>query len=96
MGLLSRIDIPALAAFCSAYKHWREAEEALAKMAANDPQMNAAIIKNRCGEAAVNPLAALSRKFAGDMVHYAAEFGLTSAARARIGAAGYEPPKQSK
>jgi hypothetical protein len=37
LNLLTRIDVPALAAYCHAYGQWRLAADAQAKMAANDP-----------------------------------------------------------
>jgi phage terminase small subunit len=62
-------------------------------MAANDPLMSGLITKGKYGDgAAHNPLVSIARKAAGDMIRFAAEFGLTAAARARLGAAGWEPP----
>jgi P27 family predicted phage terminase small subunit len=95
LGLLTRIDVPALAAYCHAYGQWRMAAESLAKMQANDPVMNAQIIKTKYGDAAMNPLVSIVRKHAGDVVRFAAEFGLTPIARTRL-AAGYKPPSPSK
>jgi phage terminase small subunit len=43
LGLLTRIDVPALAAYCHAFGQWRMAAESLAKMQANDPIMNGMI-----------------------------------------------------
>ena len=85
LGLLTRIDVPSLAAYCSAYGHWRQASESLAKMAANDPIMNGKIIKTKYGDAVQNPLVSIARKHAADMAKYAGEFGLTSAARSTSG-----------
>lgn len=96
LGLLTKVDVPALAAYCSAYGHWRQAEESLARMAANDPLMHGKIIKTKYGDAAVNPLVSIARKHAGDMVRYAAEFGLTPAARTRISAGNSGDNSQSK
>ena len=50
------------------------AAETLARMQAN---------------AAMNPLVSIVRKYAGDVIRYANEFGLTAAARSRMGACGY-------
>jgi P27 family predicted phage terminase small subunit len=96
MGLLSKIDIPLLAAYCYSFGQWRKAAEALAKMEANDPIMSGLIIKTKYGDAAVNPLSSIARKHAGDMVRFAAEFGLSPAGRTRIsvGQSGDNP--QSK
>ncbi|WP_158091579.1 phage terminase small subunit P27 family [Bradyrhizobium canariense] len=92
LGLLTRVDVPSFAAYCYAVGQWRLAAEALARMQSNDPLMNAQLIKNRDGDAAVNPLLNIVRKYAGDVVRYAAEFGLTAAARSRLAAGGYTAP----
>jgi P27 family predicted phage terminase small subunit len=96
LGLLTKLDCATLAAYCSAYSHWRQASESLARLAANDPATHGQLIRTRGGDAVVNPLLSIARKHAGDTIKFAAEFGLTAAARSRIGAAGYEPPKESK
>jgi P27 family predicted phage terminase small subunit len=96
LGLLTKVDLPSLGAYCHAYQTWRTAAEALARMAANDPVMSGLIIKGKYGDAAHNPLVSIARRAAGDMVRFAAEFGLTPVARARLGAAGWEPPKGGK
>ena len=72
------------------------AAESLAKMQANDPLMNGMIIKTKYGDAAMNPLVSIVRKHAGDVVRYAAEFGLTPAARSRISAGIHGDNSQSK
>src|SRR5262245_29650225 len=81
LKLLSVVDIPSLAAYCDAYERWRQAKEALQKMAERDPAMSALMIKTRNGNAMQNPLAITADKAAAAMVRYAAEFGLTPAAR---------------
>jgi P27 family predicted phage terminase small subunit len=95
LGLLTRIDVPALAAYCHAFGQWRMAVESLAKMQANDPIMNGMIIKTKYGDAAMNPLVSIARKHAGDVIRYASEFGLTPVARTRL-AAGFGPSSPSK
>lgn len=72
------------------------AAESLAKMQANDPIMNGMIIKTKYGDAAMNPLVTIVRKHAGDVVRYAAEFGLTPAARSRISAGIHGDNSQNK
>jgi P27 family predicted phage terminase small subunit len=86
LGLLTKVDYAPLAAYCAAYGHWRQAEESLAKMAANDPIMNGKIIKSKYGDAVQNPLVSIARKHASDVVRFAAEFGLTPAARTHMSA----------
>ena len=96
LGLLTRIDVPALAAYCHAFGQWRMAAESLAKLQANDPIMNGMIIKTKYGDAAMNPLVSIARKHAGDVIRYASEFGLTPVARTRLAAGGYVPPPPGK
>ena len=91
LGLLTRIDVPALAAYCHAFGQWRMAAELLAKMQANDPIMNGMIIKTKYGDAAMNPLVSIVRKHAADVIRYASEFGLTPVARTRLAAGGDGP-----
>jgi P27 family predicted phage terminase small subunit len=87
LGLLAKVDLPSLAAYCYSYGQWRTAAEAIARMAAGDPVMSGLIIKTkRNGEATQNPLVPIARKAALDMVRYASEFGFTPAARSRIDA----------
>lgn len=96
LGLLTKVDVPALAAYCHAFGQWRMAAEALAKMQSNDPVMNGMIIKTKYGDAAVNPLVSIARKHAADVIRYASEFGLTPVARTRLAAGGYGPPPPGK
>jgi len=91
LGLLTRMDISALAAYCHAFGQWQMAAEALATMQANDPIMNGMIIKTKFGDAAMNPLVSIARKHAGDVIRYSAEFGLTPVARTRLAVGGYVP-----
>ena len=95
LGLLTKVDCAPLAAYCYAYGQWRMAAESLARMAANDPIMNGQIIKSKYGDAVQNPLVSIARKHASDMVRFAAEFGLTPAARTHI-SAGNGDNSQSK
>jgi P27 family predicted phage terminase small subunit len=85
LGLLTLIDIGPLAAYCVAYGRWKTAEEALAKIASNDPQTSGLLLK-RDNVVMQNPLVSVARKAAGDMLRAASEFGLTPAARSRIAA----------
>jgi P27 family predicted phage terminase small subunit len=96
LGLLTRIDVPALAAYCHAFGQWRMAAESLAKMQANDPIMNGMIIRTKYGDAAMNPLVSIARKHAGDVIRYAGEFGLTPVARTRLASANFQRSPPSK
>ena len=81
LNLLTIVDIHPLAAYCQAYATWRMAEETLADMRAGDPRLRGFFSAKRA-----NPLVGMASKAASDMVKYAAEFGLTPSARARLAA----------
>jgi P27 family predicted phage terminase small subunit len=93
LGLLTIVDVAPFAAYCQAYARWREAEEALARVAAKDPTGGGLLMRASSGPVP-NPLLKMARLFAQDMVHFAAEFGLTPVARSRISAGvAHEPGK---
>jgi P27 family predicted phage terminase small subunit len=92
LGLLTLVDVTALAAYCDAYGRWRTASEALAKMAERDATGRALLVKNADGNARQNPLVKIAANAAKDMLRFAGEFGLTPVARARIAAGVYAQP----
>ena len=56
----------------------------LAQMAERDPVTGALQIKTSTGSPMQNPLLPIAVSSASDMIRYAAEFGLTPAARSRV------------
>lgn len=90
LRLLSDADVAALAAYCQAYAVWKEATTAVQIMARSDPLTKGLLIKTTNGNAIQNPLLGIANKAAADMVRYAAEFGMTPSARARLHAEGEE------
>ena len=62
-------------------------------MATSDPVMSGLLVRTTMGDARRNPLVKVAADAADDMLKFAAEFGLTPVARARLGAAGWDPPK---
>jgi P27 family predicted phage terminase small subunit len=96
LKLLTNVDINPLAAYCVAYQRWRDAEEMLHDMAKRDGVTRALLIKGTKGVAVRNPLVAVARQAALDMVRYASEFGLTPAARSRIAAGPFGETPVSK
>jgi P27 family predicted phage terminase small subunit len=84
LRLLTRVDINPLAAYCQAYAIWRTAVETLATMADRDAVTHGLLVRTNAGAAMQNPLVLTARQAANDMVRFAAEFGLTPAARSRI------------
>jgi P27 family predicted phage terminase small subunit len=93
LGIMSDLDVAALGAYCAAYGRWVDAEKALAKMAERDPATKGIMIKTTAGNAIQNPLVGASNKAAADMVRYAAEFGMTPSARARLSGGGDDGKK---
>jgi P27 family predicted phage terminase small subunit len=84
LGLLTIVDEAAFAVYCWSYGQWRTATEALARVAELDPTFRGLIVKTRHGTPVENPLYLASRQAASDMLKFAAEFGMTPAARSRI------------
>jgi P27 family predicted phage terminase small subunit len=86
LGLLTLVDERPFAAYCQAYGRWVAAEKAIARMAEGDPLNHGLMIKSDTGNTIKNPLVGIASQSAAEMVKYAAEFGFTPAARARIAA----------
>jgi P27 family predicted phage terminase small subunit len=91
LGLLTKVDIMTFAAFCTAYSHWRTAEEMLAAAALADPETHGLLVARDNGLIA-NPLTGIARRAAEAMLRIAGEFGMTPAARTRIAANPPKPP----
>lgn len=85
IGILSDLDRAAFGAYCQAYARWKVAEDALQDLARKDDSgMGALVINTKAGNAIQNPLVGIANKAMADMVKYAAEFGFTPSARARV------------
>jgi P27 family predicted phage terminase small subunit len=72
LGLLSALDIPLLALYCSAYGQWRTAVEILAREQIPE------------GSARAKPLAQIRKAAAEQILRLAGEFGMTPLARSRL------------
>lgn len=83
-GLISTIDRAAFAVYCQAYGRWVQAEQALQRMADQDPNTHALMIRTTSKNAIQNPLVGAANRAAEIMMRAAAEFGLTPSARTRI------------
>jgi P27 family predicted phage terminase small subunit len=86
LRLLTIADTRPLAAYCQSFGRWADAERAIKLMAERDPVTKGLMVKGSLGNPVQNPLCKIAANAARDMVRYAAEFGLTPAARARIAA----------
>jgi P27 family predicted phage terminase small subunit len=97
LGLLTVLDVAALAAYCMAYKLWRAAEETLTRMVDSDPVTHALLVKSMDGNPRRNPLVKIASDAGADMVRYASEFAMTPIARSGL-AAGVrnQPPGGGK
>lgn len=93
IGLLTKIDDGALAAYCYSYGIWVEATKELAKvkrkMAADGKEAYGGFLASTKTSVMVNPLVTVARDALRDMMRVAVEFGMTPSARTRIEA---EPP----
>lgn len=95
LRLLSDADIVALTAYCMAWATHKQAVEAMAVMAKGDAITKGLLIKTTNGNAIQNPLLGIANKAASDMVRFAAEFGMTPSARARIHGAKESDPEDT-
>lgn len=84
LGLLTDVDLAVLAAYCHAFARWRQAETAIAEMGKADMLTGSLMIRTAKGNPIQNPLVGTANKAMEAMVRYAAEFGMTPAARSRI------------
>jgi P27 family predicted phage terminase small subunit len=94
--LLSTLDIMPLSAYCVAYAQWRTAVELLARMAKDQAITAGLLIRTKDGNLRRNPVIKIANDAALNMLRFASEFGLSPVARARLGAAGWEPTGRGK
>lgn len=85
-GILTALDRSVLAAYCQAYGRWISAERILHGLADLGGASAALISKTQNCNLIQNPLVEIANKAMADMVRYAAEFGMTPIARARVSA----------
>jgi P27 family predicted phage terminase small subunit len=84
LKLLTVFDTHPFEAYCESYSKFRTANEALQVAAAADPIHKGLLVQGSLKNLVANPLIAVARHAARDMVKYASEFGFTPAARSRI------------
>ena len=83
LGLLTRIDRGALAAYCQAHALWLEAVQAIGRYGT--------MVKSPNGFPMQSPYVALANRQVDLMVRIAAEFGMTPSSRSRIRTAERPP-----
>jgi len=76
LNLITKVDRAALAAYCTAYKDYVDAEHALKK--------EGVVIISEKGGAYQNPWMPIKKRSMDQMVKFGAEFGLTPSSRARL------------
>lgn len=76
LGLLTRVDSTALAAYCQSYERWVQAERAIAKVGL--------LTKTTGGNAVQNPLIGIANRSMELMYRFLVEFGMTPSSRSRI------------
>ena len=87
LGLLTLIDRVALAAYCAAYAHWREAEEIMQTEGLTYETVN------KAGETTIvsRPEVGIAQKYMGLIRSFCSEFGLTPSSRGRMAVPGHMP-----
>ena len=83
LGLLTDIDMTALAAYCSTYATWVEAQENIKK--------HGVLIKAQSGFPMQSPYLTISNKAMSEMRKWLVEFGMTPSSRTRV---KVEKPKE--
>jgi len=84
-GVVTTIDIVALAAYCKAYQRWREATSEVDKYGA--------VIESPSGYPIQSPYLAIANKAFDQMLKLLTEFGMTPSSRTRVSATKQQPKK---
>ncbi|MGX9426401.1 MULTISPECIES: phage terminase small subunit P27 family [Bradyrhizobium] len=90
LNLLTVLDVGPLAAYCAATAQFRQAEEAIQRMAEQDERGHALTIEGSAGSQVTNPLLRIASQAMADMQRLGAQFGLTPSGRLRL--SGITPP----
>ena len=85
LGLLTKVDTSALAAYCMAWARWKLAEQALA-------DGKGLTFVTEGGYSAQRPEIGIANKAMADIRAFCKEFGLTPSARGRMSVPGKEEP----
>lgn len=90
MGVMTGLDTGALAGYCLAWGRLQLAQTVLDEIAERDPAA-ALMVRTSNGTPIHNPFLSIAQKAAAEMLKFAAEFGMTPAARVRLANSGSNP-----
>jgi P27 family predicted phage terminase small subunit len=76
LGILTRVDRAALAAYCESWARWREAERKIAE--------TNLVIKTKSGNVIENPYYSISKRERELMHKFLIEFGMTPSSRSKL------------
>ncbi|MCK5581812.1 MAG: phage terminase small subunit P27 family [Candidatus Omnitrophica bacterium] len=82
LNILEEVDGPILSAFCCSYCRWITVEKEIQKLAKEEGSTG--LILETDNGRSINPLVIISRRAQKDTVTYAAQLGMTPAARLRL------------
>lgn len=91
IGMLTKIDKAALAAYCQAYDRWARVEELLKQRAERDRDFGGMLELTSNGNVVQTPLLGVANRAIEIMSKFLTEFGMTPASRARL---VIEPPSE--
>ena len=86
LGMLSKLDRAAIAAYCQTYERWVEAEKVIAE--------KGVLYKSPKGNIQTSPMLWVANKALEQMYKYLTEFGMTPASRTRMQLKESEPKKE--
>lgn len=87
MGLLTGIDMAALAGYCELYARWQKAEQKI--------QDGGEVVTTPNGSLQVSPWVSIAHRSLAEMRKYLSEFGLSPASRSKV-TANKKPDKPNK
>jgi phage terminase, small subunit, putative, P27 family len=91
LGLLQRMDMAQLAAYCTAYGRWVEVELEILKLQQGGA-VSGLLVKTPNGYPQISPLLAISNKCLEQIHTFASEFGLSPVMRSRVEALSMQRP----
>ena len=84
IGLLTIVDTSVFAMYCVAWADWHQAVDDLRALWERDPTSHGKMLKGPDGRMYTNPLWIVSQQASRQAHRFAAEFGMTPSARARL------------